>query len=71
VAVTNPQFAHPEIDEFLARADEVLEECPGPTTLDPSTGTPSGPRAGRSGAVAHGQKKSKPRTVKDGDGRAA
>lgn len=51
---------HPEIDDWLEKADEVLEACPGPTTSDPSTGTPSSPPDPRSdGGGRPGQKKSK------------
>jgi len=53
-------YDHPEIDELLAAIDEVLEECPGPTTSDPSTGTPSSHLAGqRAGQAERGRKKSK------------
>lgn len=55
-----PLHDHPEIDELLELIDEVLEECPEPTTSDPSTGTPSDPpESRRAGAVEHGRKKSK------------
>jgi hypothetical protein len=67
-----PLHAHPEIDDFLTRADEVLDECPEPTTLDPSTGTPSShPGDQPNGAAGPGPKKSKRRIEQAEGGRAA
>jgi hypothetical protein len=52
-------YVHPEIDDFLLRADEVLAECLKPMTSGASTGTSTGTRKkGRPGAKKRGSKKS-------------
>jgi hypothetical protein len=52
-------YAHPEIDDFLSKVDEVLETCPKPMTADGSTGTSGATRKkGRPAAKKPGPKKS-------------
>lgn len=53
---------HRPLNEFLARADEVLEECPKPETSEGSTSTSSGTPAKLPGAKKRGRTKSKPPT---------
>lgn len=64
-------YDHPEIDEFLARADEVLKECPTLKTSDPSTVISSATPAERPGSKKRGRMKSKSRSVEGPASRSA